>query len=160
MRPLFFGVSLLCASALAQEPTAAPEPIGLKGYFLGAAMEDCPPDALKAHRRPDGTTFCELAVDTLANFPLKSFIVQLWQGKIISVGAELRERADVAPVVAALEGRYGTFSRSGTILPNYILRRGDQLINVSSSRRVVLGVDYSLQKQAQESAAKKNRGDI
>ncbi|MDM0110227.1 hypothetical protein QTH97_35420 [Variovorax sp. J22R24] len=112
------AIALATFGATAQ--TEVPATFELKGYALGAEMTSCP-QGFSKHQQ-GAITECRSTSETLAGKPAKFFVVDLYKGKIVAVGAGgMSSPMDVAN---ALMMKFGPPTESKAHIQEYTWHKG------------------------------------
>ncbi len=152
-----------CAIILATLAFAAPAiAFELKGYSLGAPMEECPAGVAKVVNE-GATKLCVFDTpNTIANQPTKSFGLTIGEGKLVAVQFNLVDRGAYANIAVrdALIEKYGRPTESKSHINKATWLAGGKGLVFDGWAGTVLIMDFESYRRLKQDGAKKDKADL
>ena len=139
---------------------ASAEDLSVKGYAPGQIMSACPENSIS---KPGKTMLmCNLGQTTYAGAEARDIAVVIYKNEIIGIMVQLKNRGRYANsgVLAALKEKFGSPTESKSNLNEYKWKQGSVILDFDGFAGTVLLADVEKNREATESNAKANKGDL
>lgn len=133
----------------------------LKGFALGAPMSDCPAGTLQRTEKPP-ELLCLMGPNTLANEPVKSVLISIFDGRVASVMFFLERSGRYAHgnVRDALVEKFGPPDVSKSHLNEYGWRRGPERLALDGWKGHVVMYDSAEQERIRRVRSEAGKKDL
>jgi hypothetical protein len=125
-------------------------------------MAECPAETTRRDPQKSGSVMCVLTGQTLAGEQLKFFILELLDGRIVTIAASLPTsgRNAGSQIVDALREKYGKPAESKPHINSFVWQRGDLVIRFSGYDGMVVVSNIRQVQEQRAKAAAKNKSDL
>lgn len=154
------AAALLACAGITHAQTMPP--IALKGYEPGADAPTCPGKSAPLPGSLAGAIICKMDESTLAGEEVVAFNVTSWNGKILAVTVQLKDRGRSAGVglVDALTQKFGRPQESKPHINRYAWQRGSFVLRFEGYEGYVTAADTSAVEELKKQNAGKNKADL
>ncbi len=168
MKSLFLVAATAAMVACNTMPTAgdrstagATSSFALKEFEIGAPMDRCPEGSL-GKSESNGMTICLFGATTLANQPVTSHGVYLFEGRIAGANFTMKDRGQYAnrAVFDALIAKYGYPLENKAHINEAQWRRNGQVLLYKGWQGDIGMMDQNASRRAAAAAASKNKSDL